>query len=196
MHEALEMKTPSDVYKNSLPRYDRLLEFGYPFHDRDTMVTRWTRICIHPKGTTTSAILAGQKLGVKEVDDGIWVGSFMHYDPGYIDLEQQILQTINALFGARLPPMSAVQPVTYQSGSAKEKVGRDDRIRTCDPHTPSVMRYQAALRPDRGAASRQESQGWQPSMQTERPVAPGAPPKPLHAVLIARCHLGYTAACR
>lgn len=25
--------------------------------------------------------------------------------------------------------------------------GRDDRIRTCDPHTPSVMRYQAALRP-------------------------------------------------
>jgi hypothetical protein len=30
-----------------------------------------------------------------------------------------------------------------------EKIGRDDRIRTCDPHTPSVMRYQAALRPDR-----------------------------------------------
>ena len=28
--------------------------------------------------------------------------------------------------------------------------GRGDRIRTCDPHTPSVMRYQAALRPDRG----------------------------------------------
>ena len=27
--------------------------------------------------------------------------------------------------------------------------GRGDRIRTCDPHTPSVMRYQAALRPDR-----------------------------------------------
>ena len=29
-----------------------------------------------------------------------------------------------------------------------ETTGRDDRIRTCDPHTPSVMRYQAALRPD------------------------------------------------
>ena len=29
-------------------------------------------------------------------------------------------------------------------------LGRGDRIRTCDPHTPSVMRYQAALRPDRG----------------------------------------------
>ena len=29
------------------------------------------------------------------------------------------------------------------------KIGRDERIRTSDPHTPSVMRYQAALRPDR-----------------------------------------------
>ena len=29
------------------------------------------------------------------------------------------------------------------------KAGRGDWIRTSDPHTPSVMRYQAALRPDR-----------------------------------------------
>src|SRR5512140_3563337 len=29
------------------------------------------------------------------------------------------------------------------------KIGRDERIRTSDPHAPSVMRYQAALRPDR-----------------------------------------------
>ena len=34
-------------------------------------------------------------------------------------------------------------------------IGRDERIRTSDPHTPSVMRYQAALRPDRSAAYRQ-----------------------------------------
>lgn len=32
-----------------------------------------------------------------------------------------------------------------------EIIGRDERIRTSDPHTPSVMRYQAALRPDRRA---------------------------------------------
>ena len=25
-------------------------------------------------------MLAGQKLGIKEVDDGIWLVSFMHYD--------------------------------------------------------------------------------------------------------------------
>ncbi len=28
------------------------------------------------------------------------------------------------------------------------RVGRDDRIRTCDPLTPSQVRYQAALHPD------------------------------------------------
>jgi hypothetical protein len=27
------------------------------------------------------------------------------------------------------------------------KIGRDDRIRTCDPLTPSQVRYQAALHP-------------------------------------------------
>jgi hypothetical protein len=38
------------------------------------------------------------------------------------------------------------------SGGRLQKIsGRGDRIRTCDPHTPSVMRYQAALRPDRRA---------------------------------------------
>lgn len=34
-----------------------------------------------------------------------------------------------------------------QRGGKVISTGRDDRIRTCDPHTPSVMRYQAALRP-------------------------------------------------
>src|SRR5256885_2595014 len=35
------------------------------------------------------------------------------------------------------------------------KDGRGDWIRTSDLHTPSVMRYQAALRPDLAGASRQ-----------------------------------------
>jgi hypothetical protein len=32
-------------------------------------------------------VLAGQKLGIKEVNDGIWLASFTHYDLGYVDLE-------------------------------------------------------------------------------------------------------------
>ena len=44
--------------------------------------------------------------GISEVDDGIWLVSFMHYDLGYIDLEQRILQTIDNPFGTRSSPMS------------------------------------------------------------------------------------------
>jgi hypothetical protein len=49
---------------------------------------------------------AGQKLGIKEVDDGIWLASFMHYDLGYFDLEQKTLQPLDNPFGMRLSPMS------------------------------------------------------------------------------------------
>jgi len=52
------------------------------------------------------SVLAGQKLGIKEVDDGIWLASFMHYDLGYFDLEQKTLQPLDNPFGTRLSPMS------------------------------------------------------------------------------------------
>jgi len=59
-----------------------------------------------PKPLNISTVLAGQKRGFKEVDDGIWLVSFVHYDLGYIDLEQRTLQTIDNPFGTRLSPMS------------------------------------------------------------------------------------------
>ena len=55
----------------------------YPFHDRDILVTACGRICLHRKKINISTVLAGQTLGIKEVDDGIWLVSFMHYDLGY-----------------------------------------------------------------------------------------------------------------
>jgi hypothetical protein len=73
---------------------------------RDILVTACGRICMHRKKINISTVLAGQKLGIKEIDDGIWLVSFMHYDLGYIDLEQRTLQTIDNPFGTRLSPMS------------------------------------------------------------------------------------------
>ena len=61
---------------------------------------------MHRKKINISTVLAGQKLGIREVDDGIWLVSFMHYDQDYIDLEQRTLQTIDNPFGTRLSPMS------------------------------------------------------------------------------------------
>jgi transposase InsO family protein len=105
-HEALAMKRPAELYTASPRRYEGLPELEYPWHDRDILVTACGRICLHRKKINMSIVLAGQKLGIKEVDDGIWLVSFMHYDLGYIDLEQRTLQTIDNPFGTRLSPMS------------------------------------------------------------------------------------------
>jgi transposase InsO family protein len=105
-HEALAMKGPAELYTASPRPYHGLPELQYPWHDRDILVTACGRICMHRKKINISTVLAGQKLGIKEVDDGIWLVSFMHYDLGYIDLEQRTLQTIDNPFGTRLSPMS------------------------------------------------------------------------------------------
>jgi transposase InsO family protein len=105
-HEALAMKMPAELYIPSSRAYDGLPDLNYPFHDRDILVTSCGRICMHRKKINVSTVMAGQRLGITEVDDGIWLVSFMHYDLGYIDLEQRTLQTIDNPFGTRLSPMS------------------------------------------------------------------------------------------
>lgn len=65
-------------------------------------VTACGRICMMRKKINISTVLAGQSLGVKEVDDGIWLVSFLTYDLGDVDLEQRTLQTIDNPFGARV----------------------------------------------------------------------------------------------
>jgi hypothetical protein len=105
-HEALDMKTPAEVYRPSGRAYDGLPDVAYPYHDRDILVTACGRICMHRKKINISTALAGQRLGIKEVDDSIWLVSFMRYDLGYIDLEQRTLQTIDNPFGTRMSPMS------------------------------------------------------------------------------------------
>jgi hypothetical protein len=67
-------------------------------------VTACGRICMHRKRINVSTVLAGQKLGVKDVDEGIWIVSFMHYDLGYVDLEQKTLRPLDNPFGPRLLP--------------------------------------------------------------------------------------------
>lgn len=105
-HEALAMQVPAALYRPSSRPYQGLPEVEYPFHDRDILVTACGRICMHRKKINVSTVMAGQRLGIKEVDEDIWLVSFMHYDLGYIDLEQRTLQTIDNPFGTRLSPMS------------------------------------------------------------------------------------------
>jgi hypothetical protein len=100
------MQCSAEVYTTSLRPYAGLPDLAYPFHDRDVLVTACGRICMPRKKINISGVLAGQRLGIKEVDDGIWLVTFIDYDLGYIDLEQRSLQPIDNPFGPRLSPMS------------------------------------------------------------------------------------------
>jgi Integrase core domain len=105
-HEALAMKCPAELYTASARSYAGLPELTYPLHDRDVVITACGRPCLHRRRINISTVLAGQKLGIKEVDEGIWLASFMHYGLGYFDLEQKTLQPLDNPFGTRLSPMS------------------------------------------------------------------------------------------
>lgn len=101
-HEALDMKCPAEVYTPSLRQYDGIPDPDYPFHDQTIVVTNCGRLCLHRKKINLSTSLAGQAVGIKEVDDGIWLVSFMQYDLGYIDLEEKTLQPLDNPFGPKV----------------------------------------------------------------------------------------------
>ena len=54
---------------------------------------------------------------------------------------------------AAIPPTKKAAPLSGESGFLLLN-GRGEKIRTSDPHNPIVVRYQAALRPDRVLESR------------------------------------------
>ena len=82
-----------------------LPELEYPFHDSTIHVTNCGRICLHRKKVNLSTVFAGQAVGIKEVEEGIWLVSFMDYDLGYIDLEEKTLQPLDNPFGPKVLPV-------------------------------------------------------------------------------------------
>lgn len=105
-HEALHMKCPTELYKASTRLYDGIPEPHYPFHDKTLMITSCGRLCLYRKKINITRSLTGQAVGVKEVESGIWLVSFMNYDLGYIDLEEKTLQPLENPFGPKVLPMS------------------------------------------------------------------------------------------
>jgi transposase InsO family protein len=105
-HEALAMKTPAELYTASSRRFAGLPELEYPLHDRDIVASSSGAICLHGKRVAISTVLAGQRLGLREVEADVWLVSFMHYDLGYIDLEARTLQRIANPFGTPPSPSS------------------------------------------------------------------------------------------
>src|SRR6266478_4580922 len=104
-HEALDMNCPADVYTASTRPYQGLPDIDYPFHDRTIVVTHCGRICLGRKKINFSTVFAGQAVGIKEVQDDIWLVSFMDYDLGYFDLQTRVLEPLENPFGPKVLPM-------------------------------------------------------------------------------------------
>ena len=100
------MKCPAEVYIPSLSQFRGIPDPHYPFHDKTVVVTSCGRLCLYRKKINLSTSLAGQAVGIKEVEDGIWLVTFMAYDLGYVDLEERTLQPLNNPFGPKVLPMS------------------------------------------------------------------------------------------
>src|SRR6185312_10592447 len=86
-HQALDMRYPAELYAESPRLYRGLSELAYPLHDRTVTVTNCGRVCFGRRKINLSTVFAGQNVGVKQVEERIWLVTFMHYDLGFFDDE-------------------------------------------------------------------------------------------------------------
>ena len=100
------MKIPEELYTTSPRPYGDLPELEYPLHDWSATVTTCGRICYRNRKINLSQVFAGQRVGVRQVSDRIWLVTFMHYDLGYFDDETCRLEPIENPFGPKVLPMS------------------------------------------------------------------------------------------
>ena len=106
-HQALNMKYPGEIYQASTRKYNGLQNIEYPLHDKTITVTTCGRICLHGKKINFSTVFAEQSVGIKEVNDKIWLVSFMDYDLGYFDEDSCRVEPLENPFGPKVLPMSS-----------------------------------------------------------------------------------------
>jgi putative transposase len=87
-HQALGGAYPGDIYTPSARVYHPPPDPEYPYHDRTVRVTRCGRICFGRLNVNLSTVFAGQLVGLREVEEQVWLVSFLDYDSGFFDTEK------------------------------------------------------------------------------------------------------------
>ena len=98
-HEGIGNKYPSEIYKPSARAFKPLEPLHYPLHDKTVLVSQCGRICDRGLKVSLSRAFAGQEVGIKEMEDGIWVVSFLNYDLGYFDDQSKRVEPVEDPFG-------------------------------------------------------------------------------------------------
>jgi transposase InsO family protein len=107
-HQALQMRYPAELYTPSTRVYRPPDPPEYPFHDRTVRVTRCGRICIGRRKINLSIVFAGQWVGIREVEEKIWLVSFLDFDLGYFDEVEGRVEPGPNPFHAKVLTMSSV----------------------------------------------------------------------------------------
>jgi len=98
-HEGIENDYPTERYERSVRDFKPLEPLFYPMHDKTITVTQCGRICEKGLKVSLSRAFAGQEVGIKEMEDGIWVVSFLDYDLGYFDDKAKRVEPVEDPFG-------------------------------------------------------------------------------------------------
>ena len=91
-HEALEQRPPASAYEVS-PRKlaEAQIEPQYPLHDRVVTVSSSGSISLpRRRQVYLGAALAGQPIGLRELDDGRWRVTFMQLELGHVDTDPKV----------------------------------------------------------------------------------------------------------
>ena len=107
-HQALGMRYPAELYTPSPREYRVPDEPEYPYHDRTVRVTQCGRICIGRRKINLSVVFAGQTVGIREVSDQIWLVSFMAFDLGFFDPDEDRVEPADNPFLPKVLPMCPV----------------------------------------------------------------------------------------
>lgn len=103
-HNALSKRTPSELYQRSTRPLPAIVpEPEYPDADHVLRVTRCGSICLGGGSGArvfVSAVLGGEHLGARRIDDRLWSLSFCQYELGFFDEESLKLSPKSELIGA------------------------------------------------------------------------------------------------
>jgi transposase InsO family protein len=97
-HEALGQRPPADFYQPAAKRFpDRLPNPEYPLHDLVLKVRPAGHLYLPGSGRNKGAVflsesLAGQDVGLRELDDDLWLVSFLQLDLGVLDLNARTIR--------------------------------------------------------------------------------------------------------
>lgn len=100
-HEALDQRPPADFYEPSADKYpERIPEPQYPLHDLVVRVRRAGHIYVPGSGRAAghaflSGALAGEQVGLRELDDNLWLVSYLSLDLGVLDVRVGKLRPID-----------------------------------------------------------------------------------------------------